>query len=329
MSKASLEFHDLNLGMHENVITAYGQIEHRTGQEIHLTLDGQIGKGEVMPLPGWSKNTAEQTKKELESIQRDPDQFFLSPLGYSPEVQAGMTSAYWSQRASAAREPLWSILGGSADEIMVNALIGGGTKGRFRRSILTALEQGNTTLKIKMGFPDDEDRLQIIVDEIAPDTRIRLDSNASWSLQQAIDFIDLADGLLGDRLEYVEDPVKDIKELQQIRTNLSVAIATDSLTPTIETITHAIEESLTDYVVLKPSLLGGIEPVLKIAKLAEDKGISVIVSSTYDGPVGLHSWCHLAAAIGNGVAHGLGTASLINDKRMESLIPTRGCIKLV
>ncbi|MDG1844845.1 MAG: hypothetical protein P8J01_00460 [Acidimicrobiales bacterium] len=80
MSKASLEFYDLSLEMHENIITAYGQIEHRTGQEIHLTIDGQIGKGEVMPLPGWSKSTAEQTKKELESIQRDPDQFFLSPL---------------------------------------------------------------------------------------------------------------------------------------------------------------------------------------------------------------------------------------------------------
>jgi o-succinylbenzoate synthase len=329
MSKAALEIYDLNLGMNENIITSYGQIEHRTGQEIHLTFDGQIGKGEAMPLPGWSESTAEQTKKELEKIQHDPDQFFLSPLDYSPEVQAGMTSAHWSMRASASREPLWSILGGSTDEIMVNALIGGGTEGRLRRSILTALEQGNTTLKIKMGFPDDEERLQVISDEIAPDTRIRFDSNASWAPQQAIDFINLAYGLLGDCLEYVEDPVKDIKELQQIRPNLPVSIATDSLTPTIETITHAIEEDLTDHVILKPSLLGGIDPVLKIAELAKNKGISVIVSSTYDGPIGLYSWCHLAAAVGTGVVHGLGTASLIDDKRMESLIPTRGCIKLV
>lgn len=323
-----MEIIDLDLEMTETIVTAQEKISRRKGQEIHLTDDGVTGKGEVLPLPPWSKSTAIETEEELRTIQLNPEQYRRNARIFSLEVQAGMGSASWTQRAASSGEPLWSFLGGKSDRVFVNALIGGGTESMLRRSISEALNKGYGTLKAKMGFSDDQRRLEVIADEITPETRVRLDANGAWTPQEALDLTRSAHKLLGERLEYVEDPVSTIEQLQEIRSNLLVAVASDFLTPTQQAIEQAINQRVITHIVLKPALLGGIEPVLDLSKKADDAGISTVLSSTYDGPVGLHSWCHLAAVTGPDITHGLATAELIDDRRMKALTPRNGVIEL-
>ena len=328
MSGMALEIVDINLPMREALITAQQRISHRSGQEVHLTHEGHTGKGEVLPLPLWSKVTDLETKDELKGIQSNPEGFLMSTQNFSYEVQAGMTSASWAQKAALLGEPLWSVLGGTSDQVLVNALIGGGTETELRNSLEKALNDGYGTIKVKMGFPEDKRRLKIVSEHVTSEIKVRLDANCSWTLREAVEITRQAEKLFKDQLEYVEDPVSTIDQLHQVRADLPVPVATDALTPDKEAIEQVISMRAVNNVILKPLLLGGIDSVLALSKNARDAGITPVISSTFDGPVGLTSWCHLASAIGPNTTHGLGTAALIDDRRMKPLIPRNGVIEL-
>ena len=324
-----LEIFDIDFPLRDALITAQQRISHRSGQEIRLTHEGHSGKGEVLPLPLWSKVTDLETKEELKGIQSNPESFLMGAQNFSHEVQAGMTSAIWTQKAALLGEPLWSVLGGTSNQVLVNALIGGGTETEFRHSLEKALNDGYGTIKVKMGFPEDKRRLKIVSEHVTSEIKVRLDANCSWTLREAVEITRQAEKLFKDQLEYVEDPVSTIDQLYQVRADLPVPVATDALTPNKETIEQVISLSAVNNVILKPLLLGGIDSVVALSRSARDAGITPVISSTFDGPVGLTTWCHLASAIGPNTAHGLGTAALIDDKRMKSLIPRNGVIELI
>ena len=135
MSTMILEIFDVDLPMREPLITSQQTISQRSGQEIHFAHEGCIGKGEVLPLPLWSKVTDLETKDELKDIQSNLEGFLMNAQSFSNEVQAGMASAIWGQKAALLGEPLWSVLGGTSDQVLVNALIGGGNEAEFRNTL--------------------------------------------------------------------------------------------------------------------------------------------------------------------------------------------------
>ena len=55
-----------------------------------------------------------------------------------------------------------------------------------------------------------------------------------------------------------------------------------------------IAENLCEYIVVKPSLIGGIDQTLKISSFAAEDNIQTVISSTYDGPIALTGWCAVA-----------------------------------
>tara|TARA_B100000686_G_scaffold295236_1_gene325958 strand:+ start:258 stop:1259 length:1002 start_codon:yes stop_codon:yes gene_type:complete len=330
MNSLTIEIIDLDFAMIKPIATAQGKISRRKGQEVYLTDGGLTGVGEVLPLPNWSKSSYLETKDELRAIQLNPKEALGNVQKFSPEVQAGLGTAMWAHRAAQSDQQLYEALGGNTNRVFVNALVGGGSEIELRSSIKNALEQGYETLKVKMGFGSTEDqkRLQIIAAEIAQETKVRLDANGAWTQQEALDLTQLAFKFLGERLEYVEDPVSTVEELCEIRPALTVDIAADALIGGSQDIEHMIFEGGASFIILKPTLLGGIDPVLVLSKQVRKLGAYPVLSSVYDGPVGLCTWCHLAAAVSPGITHGLGTAELIDDSRMESLIPRNGFIEL-
>ena len=98
MNGMILEIFDIDLPMREALVTAKQSISRRSGQEIHLTHEGHTGKGEVLPLPLWSKVSDLETKEELQGIQSNPEKFLMRAQSLSLEVQAGMASAIWAQK---------------------------------------------------------------------------------------------------------------------------------------------------------------------------------------------------------------------------------------
>ena len=86
----------------------------------------------------------------------------------------------------------------------------------------------------------------------------------------------------------------------------------------------AISENLGEYIVIKPSLIGGIDQTLEISSYAAKNNIQPVISSTYDGPTALQGWCAVASNVAPEVTHGLGTADLFSDAQMRQMVPENG-----
>lgn len=319
------------IGLTEAIETARGTIFDREGRVLVVHDDaGHWGRGEVAPLPGWSSISLEEADEQLELAARRIrlDGFDTADLGLAPEIRAAVDCARRSLEAARADEPLWRHLGGVSGEISVNALVVGARPEDLAASTRRAIAGGTTTLKAKLGMGDDAARLRSIASELVEGTRVRLDANAAWAPGEAIERIHDAQAILGGHLEYVEDPVADLADLSVVREAVAVELAVDEVVRSPADVDAVVDAGLADVLVVKPALVGGITDTLSMAERAAGGGLDVVLTSIYDGPVGLSAWCHLAAALGGSRAHGLGTATLLADAGAGHLVPRQGVIRL-
>ena len=319
------------VGLTEPIHTARGTIFERQGFVLVVHDDaGNWGRGELAPLPGWSTVDLDEAQAQLESVAGEiRTAGFPSDLeGYAPEVRAAVGASRLSLEAAVDDKPLWQRLGGETGRVAVNALVVGRDPGDLAANAAAAVEQGFGTLKVKMGMGDDDQRIAALADVGDDRVRVRLDANGAWSVSEARARLEGAVSVLGSRLEYVEDPVSSLVELRELRAICAVPVAADEVVRGTDDAHSVLVEHLADCIVAKPPMLGGIDVCLALADLARSHDADVVISSLYDGPVGLASWCHLAAAVGGARAHGVGTATLLADAGAAHLVPRRGWIQL-
>ena len=319
------------IGLTEAIETARGTIFDREGRVLVVQDDaGHWGRGEVAPLPGWSSVSLDEADAQLELAARRirHDGFDTADLGLAPEIRAAVDCARRSLDAARADEPLWRHLGGVSGDISVNALVVGARPDDLASSTRRAIADGTMTLKAKLGMGDDAARLRSIASELIDGALVRLDANAAWTADEAIGHIEDAQAILGERLEYVEDPVADLADLGVVRAAVAARLAVDEVVRRPSDVDAVVEAGLADVLVVKPALVGGITDTMALAERAASGGLDVVLTSIYDGPVGLSAWCHLAASLGGSRAHGLGTATLLADAGAGHLVPRQGVIRL-
>jgi len=162
------------------------------------------------------------------------------------------------------------------------------------------------------------------VRRLYPHARIRLDANGGYDLDTALL---LAKTMFeeGVPLEYLEQPVKTIAELAELRLKLkqfNIKIAADESVRKVSDPLAVAQAHAADLLVLKAAPLGGIRNAINIAREA---GLPVIISSALETSVGLSMGAYLAASLNSGYASGLATAALLTDDVTdEPLIPVNG-----
>jgi O-succinylbenzoate synthase len=185
-------------------------------------------------------------------------------------------------------------------------------------------------VKIKVAEPgqtlqDDLDRIHQ-VREHYPDARIRLDANGNWDIETALK---IAKIIYQENvpLEYLEQPVKTIAEMAELKLKLqefNIKIAADESVRKVSDPLAVAQANAADILVLKAAPLGGINNALAIAKEA---GLPVVVSSALETSVGISMGVHLAALLNSDYVSGLATAALLkSDVTNESLVPVDGSI---
>jgi O-succinylbenzoate synthase len=185
-------------------------------------------------------------------------------------------------------------------------------------------------VKIKVAEPgqtlqDDIDRIHQ-VREHYPDARIRLDANGNWDIETALK---IAKIIYQENipLEYLEQPVKTIAEMAELKLKLqefNIKIAADESVRKVSDPLAVAQANAADILVLKVAPLGGINNALHIAKEA---GLPVVVSSALETSVGISMGAHLAALLNSEYASGLATAALLTQDVTDTpLIPVDGVI---
>ena len=164
---------------------------------------------------------------------------------------------------------------------------------------------GVKSFKVKVGNNLAEDLARINeIRQLRPDTKIRIDVNGLWNVDQAEQFLTSA-----GEIEYVEQPCATIEELRELKKRTSVKIVGDEI---LRKAGNPFDIDLTgavDYLMLKVQPLGGIK---RAHAIAEHHKLPVVVSSALESAVGIKYGLELAASFNEmNFDCGLGTGSLL------------------
>ena len=171
---------------------------------------------------------------------------------------------------------------------------------------------GVGTFKVKVGenLPEDIARLAK-VKSLRPKTKLRIDVNGTWSVQEAVTNLRAIYENMGP-LEYVEQPCRSVEELRELKEQLKIDIkisGDEVLRKAADPFAVDLAGAI-DIVMLKVQPLGGI---VRAHKLAEHHKLPVVVSSALESAVGINYGLHLAASLPEmNFDCGLGTGSLLS-----------------
>jgi O-succinylbenzoate synthase len=212
------------------------------------------------------------------------------------------------------------VLGGQRFDIPANGIVPMMDLAEIPDYVRLVLSQGVKSFKVKCGsedFADDFARV-MAVREAAPLASIRIDANGKWNVQQAKDRIFELNAFA--TLEYVEQPVATLQEMQQLRNLVDVPLAVDENIRLSSEFNPKDFQMAADIAILKAIPSGGVRDALEIA---EKIAMPIVVSGSMDTSVGLVASLQLAA----NVDELYGACGLETDIA-ETLLPSKGRIEL-
>jgi o-succinylbenzoate synthase len=287
--------------------------------------DGNRGRGEAAPLPGFSRDTLADCQRafgalELRDIPErlEPGQPLLAELGRAssrlpvavPAARAALESALLDLWSRAAGVPGWAMLRGDIEPPRarrVAALLMGEPEQALAQA-LAARTRGVTTFKLKIGKSGALDRelsaIATLRGELGATADLRLDANRAWPAAVAHENLRR---LAPFAPEFIEEPCAqaDFSALSRGLVALALDESLAELDPDGASSSRIAAWGVR-ALILKPTLLGGICACAAWAQIARECGAQVILSHTFDGPLGLASSAALALHIGSEhAAHGL------------------------
>jgi len=292
--------------------TVRGSWSTRHGVIIRLDADnGMAGFGEAAPLPGFSRETVEEVANAFEAVLehlveseipgRLEDIAALAAEFMPEDIPSGrfaLETALCDLAAQLAGKPLARWLSAKAPLVVpVNAMVAlpvtdwGAVVKKVRDM------DGIRTLKLKISGDMDVDIRQVgeARQWFGPEMNLRLDANRSWSMDQAINFLDRTRGV---RFEYIEEPLTDfsIEAFRAIKNVSGAPIALDETLSDHIRPKVAMEKRLCDVIILKPTLLGGIGATAALVGLGREFDIAPVITSTFETEIASAALLHMAAA---------------------------------
>jgi o-succinylbenzoate synthase len=298
--------------------TSHGVLRTRELIVVSVTGDdGLVGHGEAAPLESYDGVSTASVVAALEAYRPILADRAASRSGTLldrcreaadlPQALAAIDLALWDLGGQRAGTPVSELLTDSpASAIAVNATVASAARDVAAKLAADAVSAGFSCVKLKVGLGDDLDRVRAVRDAIGPITSLRLDANGAWSVERATE---LLDAMSTHGLELVEEPVRGLRNLQDLRERVAVRIAIDESA----SLPGALTARVADAVCLKVSRCGGISGLLAAAALVRASGAEVYLSSTYDGPLGIAAALHAAAALSPLPPCGLATLDLFDD----------------
>ena len=296
----------LSIPLKEPFVTSTGVVSARELLLLRLEArDGTVGYGEAAPLEAYDGVPLEQAAAALTGGGgRRP-----------PQARAAEEIARLDLHARQEERPLAEP---HKDALPVNMTLAGGPPEEVAERARAGLRDGYACFKLKVGLPDDLERVAAVREAIGPWPALRVDANGAWTVDEAVHAIR---GIEGNDLELVEQPCRSLRELAEVRQRVSTAIAADESVSTLRELRRAAELEACDVVNVKVAGSGGFNPARELMREARAAGMDVFLSSTLDGPWGIAAALQLAAAEELTLACGLATLPMF-DSPLGRALPT-------
>ena len=285
------------------------------------------GIGECAPLPRLSCDDIPQYDDVLAQICRKIEQSGLTAeatdaLRPYPSVLFGLETAF--RQLESGSFALWDtpFSRGKAG-IPINGLIWMDSFPRMLRQIEDKLQAGFRCIKLKIGAIRFEDELSLIrhIRKHFPagDVEIRVDANGAFSPDEALEKLKR---LAEWDIHSIEQPIRagQPELLSQLTHETPLPIALDEELTGCNTLfdkQQLLETVQPQYIVLKPSLHGGLSGCREWIKAAERVQAGWWLTSALESNIGLNAIAQWCASLDLSVCHGLGTGALfVNNTEM-------------
>jgi L-Ala-D/L-Glu epimerase len=295
----------LSLPLREPFATSTGVVAEREIVLLRLEdEDGEVGYGEAAPMPGYDDVTLDEVIDAL-----------LNGTPGPPQARTAEEMARLDLEARREGRPLGEP---GAEAIPVNRTLPAGPPEEVAERAAEGVRDGYACFKLKVGLPDDAERVAAVRQAVGSWPAIRVDANGAWSADEAVEAIR---GLAGFDIELVEQPCRTLEELAEVRRAVSMPVAADESVATPDDVRAAVAAGACDVVNVKLAPSGGFGAAREALREAARHGLAAYISSTLDGPWGIAAALQLAAAERVQMACGLATLELFDASIARALRP--------
>ena len=350
--------------------------KYRQGFLLEVKLsNGIVGYGECSPLPGLhdkvecklagaqlqafceSKLRGRSVPTFVTSLRGQFAKWFAESgtcenafMSLFPSVRFCIETAVLNALANATsiQNPLENIRDNSNGFVFVNCLFDpdlGKSEEENAKDLKRLFDENPyKCVKVKVGRDEnvlrDASRLKAFREILGPNVEIRADANRAWSLEDAILFGKELERLRNVNLQFIEEPTKSEKDLEEFFFNTNVFYALDETVDAfIKTQKSSSSGNIASNfykrilrnrlgcaaVVLKPSVVGGVEITKDICDIVLELTSAIpVISSAFESPVSLTMNAKIAETLGKTtggvICHGLDTGRWFVD---ETLNPSK------
>lgn len=310
--------------------TSRGVYNTRLSFYLKLTSDEQpdvVGVGECATLPDLSCDAMPPNDYErklrtfCDEYERTGVIDYEAMRPYS-SMLFGLETAVAQFNAKGSLNFFDTSFGRGEEGIPINGLVWMGTFEEMFERLEAKLKAGFRCVKLKIGAIDFDRELQLIRHIRSTfsrkDVELRVDANGGFTPEEALSRME---ALVQYDIHSIEQPIKQHQwtEMARLCTATPLPIGLDEELIGVNERQKKIELLDTirpQYIVLKPSLHGGMAGTEEWIQLARERNIGSWITSALESNVGLNAIAQLTASIyGTNIRHaqGLGTGQLFAD----------------
>jgi o-succinylbenzoate synthase len=301
--------------------TSRGILKTKTSYFIFLEANNLVGIGECGLLKGLSIDDVpeyEETLNEVcERISIFSDEIDL--LNEFPSIQFGLEMALLDLKNGAVKKFFDNSFYESAKGIDINGLVWMGTKEFMLEQIKQKIEQSYSCIKLKIGAIDFDSEIELLKtirkEYSEKEIELRVDANGAFSTEEAYKKLCILSKL---KLHSIEQPIKQgqYEKMAQLCETTPLPIALDEELIGINSLEKKewlLKNLKPQYIILKPSLIGGFKKSKEWIDIAQKNNIGWWITSALESNVGLNAIAQLTSSLNTEIPQGLGTGQLYTN----------------
>ena len=313
--------------------TSRGVLVQKETWFIELWDEQNYGIGECGILRGLSIDDRFDYEEKLKWVCNNINlglTSLLEELIEFPSIQFGLEMAFLSLKGEDEFLLHPSKFTSGLSSIPINGLIWMGDKRFMRDQIRNKIKDGFNCIKLKIGtinFQEEFSLLESIRDEFSSkDIELRVDANGAFHTKNALEKLKQLSKL---DLHSIEQPIGKNQhgEMAMLCEKSPLAIALDEELIGVFDVKKRqklLQMIHPEYIILKPSLIGGYKNSSHWINLAEEMDIGWWVTSALESNIGLNAIAQWTNTLKNDMPQGLGTGSLFTNNFESPLIVEKG-----
>ena len=302
--------------------TSRGILKTKESWFVLLSDGKRKGVGECGILRGLSIDDRPDYEEKLnwacQNINLGLD-VLLNELLEFPSIQFGLEQAFLSLQSSSKFELFPSNFTRGKQAISINGLVWMGDEAFMKTQIKEKIEAGFSCIKMKIGAIDFETELDLLTsirkEFSSKDIELRVDANGGFHPQEALEKLKRLSAL---EIHSIEQPIRQgqFEKMARLCEKTPVPIALDEELIGVFSVTEKKELLQTiqpQYIILKPSFIGGFQGSDEWISLAEKQDVRWWVTSALESNVGLNAIAQWTFTLQNPLPQGLGTGGLYTN----------------